>query len=300
MSINRANAKKLWAGLAALLSCSGLSLPAFAQTWAAPDHAFFGGAGAGYNHTDFGKQDTYAIGTSDNYENGSVYSTGSADGYGTASLSSPSSASPNLQVGYFQHFSDSPWLWGAKFSYTDLLASTTQSNVGVPQAGTFTYTDTHEVVPFTGTVVIGSYKTKANSRFSLMPFIGRSFGKGFVYLGMGATVTQVDTDMDDTIGYATSGSGVNTNISGAPANYDTSGWVLGGAVDIGVTYFLSPTWFLDADYTAAKTAAQKGDYNSTFVNADSVPGTTAYGTLAGYASENIVTQSLTITLNKAF
>lgn len=276
--------------------------PAFAQaeaSWAAPDHAFFGGVGASYNHTNFGTQDIYAVGTSDNYSNGQLVSSGTAAGPGTVSLSSPSSASPNVQLGYFQHFTNSPWLWGAKFSYTDLFASATEGDVGIPQAGAFTYTDGHATVPFTGVAVVNSYKTQANSRFSLMPFVGRSFGKGFVYIGMGATLTQTKTDLNGLVGYAEI-NGVNTNVSGAPQNFSSSGWILGGAVDLGVTYFLTPTWFVDLDYTAAKTATQTGNYSSTFVNSTTNPGVTTDGTLVGSSSENIVTQSVTITFNKAF
>lgn len=264
-----------------------------------PDHAFFAGAGAGYNHVNFGTQDIYAVGTSDNYQGGSLISSGTAAGPGTVSLSSPSTASPDVQIGYFQHFNHSAWLWGAKFSYADLLAQSTASNVGIPQAGAYTYTDGHATVPFTGVAVIDSYKTQANSRFTLMPFVGRSFDRGFVYLGMGPTLTQTQTSLNGLIGYAEI-NGVNTNVSGAPQNFSSSGWVLGGAIDVGATYFLTPSWFLNLDYVAAKTATQTGNYASTFVNSSTNPGVTTDGTLVGSSSENIVTQSVTITINKAF
>jgi hypothetical protein len=288
---------------AALLAGLGLALPAVAQTadpgGDAPERAFFAGVGAGYNSVNFGTQNIYAVGTSDNYSNGSLVSSGSAAGPGTVSLSSTSTASPNVQLGYFQHFGGSAWLWGGKFAYTDLLASESAANVGIPQAGSFTYTVSHEVVPFTGVAVVNNYKAEANSRFSLMPFIGRSFGKGFVYLGAGATLTETQTELNGLVGYAVI-NGVNTNVSGAPQNFSSSGWVLGGAIDVGATYFISPTWFVDVDYTFSKTAAQIGNYSSSFVNSTTNPGVTTTGTLVGASGENVVTNSVIITINKTF
>jgi hypothetical protein len=280
-----------------LLTCLGLGLPAMAQTAAettgVPAQSFFIGVGASYNAVNFGTQNIYAIGTSDNYSDGKLVSSGTAAGPGTVSLSTASTASPEVQLGYFRHIGDSPWLWGGKFSYTDLLASESAANVGIPQAGSFTYTESHEVA------VVNSYKAEANSRFSLMPFIGRSFGKGFVYLGAGATLTETQTELNGLVGYAVI-NGVNTNVSGAPQNFSSSGWVLGGAIDVGATYFLNDTWFVNVDYIFSKTAAQIGNYASNFVNSTTNPGVTTVGTLVGASGENVVTNSVTITINKAF
>lgn len=106
--------------LAGLLFCLGISLPAAAQTLAGgsdvPNRAFFAGLGASYNAANFGTQNIYAIGTSNNYENGSLVSSGSAAGPGTVSMPSQSTGSASVQLGYFQHFAGSQWLWGAKFS----------------------------------------------------------------------------------------------------------------------------------------------------------------------------------------
>ena len=132
-----------------------------------------------------------------------------------------------------------------------------------------------------------------------MPFIGRSFGSGFVYAGAGATLSETETHLTGLVGYAVI-NGVNLNVSGAPQNFSSSGWVLGGAATVGGTYFLSPSWFLDLDYVFSKTASQIGNYSSTFVNSASTPGVTTVGTLEGNSSENIVTQSVTFTINRAF
>lgn len=278
-------------------------LPAIAQTASdnsnVPNGTFYAGFGASYNAINFGTQNIYAVGTSNNYENGSLVSSGLAAGPGTVSMPFQSTGTPSVQLGYFRHFTDSDWVWGAKLSYSDLRASSTTDDVSVPQAGAFTYTASRKVVPFTGDAVINSYQSSINSRLSLIPFIGRSFGRGFVYVGAGATLSETETRLNGLVGYAVI-NGVNTNVSGTPQNFSSSGWVLGGAAVVGGTYFLSSSWFLDLDYVFSKTAAQIGNYSSTFVNSTSTPGVTTVGTLVGDSSENIVTQSVTITINKAF
>jgi hypothetical protein len=287
--------------LAGLLLC--ISTPAWAQTAGGndlvPNRAFFGGLGASYNAVNFGTQNIYAIGTSDNYQSTTLVSYGTAAGPGTVSLSSPSTASPRIELGYFQDFGSGPWLWGAKFSYSDLRASATATDVSIPQYGSFTYTASHEVVPFTGDAVVNSYQTEVNSRFAFMPFIGRSFGPGFVYLGAGGTMTEAQTSLNGLVGYAVI-NGVNTNVSGAPQNFASTGWVLGAGLVVGGTYFLGHGWFADLDYSFAKTAAQIGRYQSDFVNSSSTPGVTTVGTLVGQSSESVVTNSVTLTIDKAF
>ena len=305
-SLGRSAPRRLrWIGasLVWLCVCIGPTLPAEAQSAGAsslvPDRAFFAGLGASYNMVNLGTQNIYAVGTSDNYQSGTLVSSGTAAGPGTVSLGSLGTASPLVQLGYFQHFAGSAWLWGAKFSYTDLRARATSNDADIPQYGSFTYTASHAVVPFTGDAVVNSYQSEANSRFTLMPFIGRSFGRGFVYLGAGGTLTETQTILDGLVGYAVI-NGVNTNVSGAPQNFASSGWVLGAGLTTGGTYFLSHGWFLNLDYTFSKTAAQTGNYSSDFVNSSSTPGVTTEGTLVGTSSENVLTNSITLTIDKAF
>ena len=75
-----------------------------------PSSSFFLGVGGGYNVANFGTQNVYAVGTSNVYQNGLLISSGSTAG-------------PANQGGYFQHFNSSDWLWGAKFAYSYLGAT---------------------------------------------------------------------------------------------------------------------------------------------------------------------------------
>jgi len=103
-----------------------------------PQAGFFLGLGGSYNSVDFGTQNVFAVGTSNVYQGGALVSTGSASGPANIYMGSESTFAPSVQGGYFQQFTDSNWLWGAKFSYSYLNATSTVTNALLPQAGTTT------------------------------------------------------------------------------------------------------------------------------------------------------------------
>ncbi len=124
-----------------------------------PRSAFFIGLGGSYNQSDFGTQDVYAVGTSNVFQNGLLTSSGSAAGPASIHIDSESGFAFSMQGGYFQNFSGSDWLWGAKFTYRDLTATSAVRNVLLPQTGSFTPTGSATPVPFTGNALVGSYQT---------------------------------------------------------------------------------------------------------------------------------------------
>lgn len=291
--------------LFALLALTGGSLarPAAAQGWITPAevprHGFFGGIGLGLQAVDFGHQSLYAIGTSRNYSEGALVSAGSAWGPGSADPSTPVTAAPEVHLGYYRHFGTSPWLWGFRVSYADLLAEATQYDVGIPQGGVIVYAGSQSYQPFTGTAVVQSYRVQADSRFGAMPFLGHDFGPGFVYLGLGGTMTHATTELNGLVGYATI-NGQNVDVSGAPQDFQSSGWVLGAGATLGGTYFVTHNWFLDIAYSFTETAAQVGRYVSSFTNTTTNPGVTTTGGLYGQSSERIITHGITISINRHF
>ena len=101
-----------------MLTGLGICVSPLAQTSGVPRSGFSVGVGGSYNSMNFGTQDLYAIGTSNVYQNGTLVATGYAAGPGTVNMPSESTFAPSVQAGYFQHFANSPWLWGAKFSYS--------------------------------------------------------------------------------------------------------------------------------------------------------------------------------------
>ena len=264
-----------------------------------PRAAFFIGLGGSYNVANFGTQNVYAVGTSNVYQNGVLTSSGSAAGPAEIYMGSETAAAFSVQGGYFQNFYGSNWLWGAKFAYSYLGATSTVRNALLPQAGSFTPTGSNTPVPFTGNALVQSYQTKITHQMALIPFIGRSFERSFIYIGAGPTLSQMRTNLDGLIGFADI-NGTRTDVSGSPVNFSSSGWVYGGAAVVGATYFFDRSWFLDVSYTFAMTSNQNGSYSSPFSNPNGTNGSAVVGTLVGNSSGNAITQGVTATINKTF
>jgi hypothetical protein len=147
---------------------------------------------------------------------------------------------PEGQVGYFSQFSGSSWLWGFKllYQYSDL---TTANRDILPQAGQFTTTGAAPVgTTFTGNVLIGSSQTRINHQIDFMPFLGHAFANGYVYGGVGPALFGIQSNIYSAIGFADV-NGVHMDVTGTPANFSSSNWVVGGAAQVGVTYSIIPT-----------------------------------------------------------
>ena len=258
--------------------------------------AFYLGAGGSFNSVDFNSQSIDATGLSDAYNKttGAYMSSGTAGGP-AVNLGIPSQTgfAPVLQAGYFRHFQNSKWLWGAKFSYNGLNINSTKDNFLIPQSGSYGSTS------FTGNATVRTFKTGVAHQFSLMPFIGHSFDKSFIYVGAGPTVSQINTKIDNLVGFADI-NGNRTDISGAPQNFSSSQWVVGGAVTLGATYFLDASWFIDASYNISMTPSQTANYSSTFSNTNGNTNINYSGSLIGSSTGKTTTQSINISINKAF
>jgi hypothetical protein len=264
-----------------------------------PGGAFFVGLGGSYNSLNFGTQSAFMMGNSLVFQNGAFASNGSAGGPADISMNSESNLGLAVQGGYFRNFVGSDWLWGAKFAYGYFGTTSTIRNALIPQSGSFTPIGGSAPIPFTGNVVVSSYQTSIIQQMAFIPFIGRSFDKGFVYLGAGPTLSQIRTRLNGVVGFADI-TGTPANVSGAPVDFASSTWVLGGAATVGVTYFLDRSWFVDVSYTAGITSNQAGRYSGPFLNPNGADGTTTLGLLTGNSSGRVITQAVTATLNKAF
>ena len=259
-----------------------------------PKSAFFMGLGGSYNSANFGTQNVFAQGDSAIFLDDVLVAVGSAGGPANPLMDTQSTLAPVAQLGYFQHFANSKWLWGAKFSYSYLDATSAKDNVVVPQVGSFT-SSTPDT--FTGNVVIGSYRASINHQMALMPFIGHSFEKSFIYLGAGLSLSQAQTKLANVIGFAAI-NGTHVNITGTPASFSSSPWVLGGAAVIGGTYFFAPSWFLDFSYRYDMTQNRKSNFAGPFMS--TTDGYDDIGILSGNYSGRVITQALTVSINNAF
>jgi len=291
--------------LAGLSAAAGASVanaqsatPVLASTAAngslVPRSALFLGVGASVNATSFPDQYLYAQGVSDIFQNGTQVAYGSAGGSTFPSLDSDVNISPVAQLGYFRHFENSDWLWGAKFSYNYLDAEASNNNVLVPQYGSFVSSNSDT---FSGNVYLRSYETRIKHQMALMPFIGRSFDRSFFYVGAGPSLAQTETSLNGMIGFAAIND-THENITGAPANFSSSQWAFGGAATVGATYFLTSEWFIDASYTYTVTNSSNRTFSGYF--ASSSDGYDDTGIISGNYSGSFHTQEFKITLNRAF
>ena len=260
-----------------------------------PNSAFFLGLGASGNWTDFSNQHVYAIGTSKVFTDGVLSASGSAQGPTRIPMNDRFSFAPSFQAGYFQRFGASDWLWGAKLSYNYLGATSTNTNSIIPQFGSYTTIEHPAPVAFSGPAYVRASETSLLQEIDFLPFLGRAFGQSYVYAGGGPTLSQTRTRLNGLVGFALVDGGI-VDQSGAPQDFSSSGWLVGGAAMVGVTYFLTPTWFLDLNYTYAFTQGHTATFASPFVDHSS----TSVGTLVGNSSWTAQTQRVGLTINKAF
>jgi opacity protein-like surface antigen len=261
-----------------------------------PRSAFFIGGGVGYAFGNFGNQSVYNKGISDTYQDGVKVASGTADGPPVnVGLDDESGVVPTVQFGYFQHLGNTDWLLGVKFSYGYLGLTSTTQNLIIPQFGT---SSSVAAPTFTGYSVTRSYSVEVRHQVMSLLYAGRSFGNGFVYAGAGPSFSQIKVELDDVVGFATL-NGVLTNVSGTPQSFASTDWRVGAVMTVGVTYFLTPSWFVDVSYLLNIPEARTARFQSAFNNPGN-PDSFA-GSLIGTATANMQnTQTIMLSLNKAF
>jgi len=283
--------KNLWLRVSTL-GLLGLSSVAFAggPEMAPPapmnQTGFFMGLGGSYNSV---RADAYssAVGSASldanvSADDVSLYSlaaSASASGTGDPIHHTTNTFAPEAQIGYFQHFTGSNWLWGVKFMYKYLQATSTTSDPTIPlDLDNVSVQFTDNVDPahsadinadqsdfgddvHVASIVGSSAQTSVNHELALMAFIGRSFANSFIYLGVGPSLFGTQTNI-----YNAAVTGPDGAVS-AELSDDLSSkkWMWGGAVQVGMAYYFNPTWFLDLSYTYAITSK----YGTSFAFSDS-------------------------------
>lgn len=266
-----------------------------------PPSAFFGGLGGGWSSGSFGNQNVYGKGTSYSPPYGiNSAQIGSAAGSTGLTLDSQSALAPLIQAGYFQRIYDSQWMGGGKFSYSYLDIGSANSQQQIPQAGGFTQNGAY--TPFTGNYLVQSYRQTINQQISLIPFIGRSFDRSYLYLGVGPTTVQTKTLIENITGFESAADIPTTPTGlGLGEKYSTNQWLFGGVAMIGATYFIDPTWFVDISYTYSMTETKTSGWGGPWIDTDIARSyVTRTGTNTGTSSGSVNIQALMITINKAF
>jgi opacity protein-like surface antigen len=261
-----------------------------------PRSAFFVGAGAGAAFSNFGNQFVYNKGLSVVSVGGVPVASGQADGPPVQTyLGGQTTFSPTVQLGYMQRFGDSDWLWGAKFSYAYIGSTSYVTNLVIPQAGS---SSNLGVSSFSGFSVTDRYEITLRHQTAFMPFVGRAFDSGFFYFGAGPSLSQVESKLLGVVGYATI-NGVLTDISGAPQSVTDNSWRFGTAATAGVTYFLTPRWFIDLSYVFSMPNSRTNYVASPFNNPRTA-GPSFMGTLLGSYTADVSSHAVLATINLAF
>ncbi|QIN31737.1 hypothetical protein [Legionella longbeachae] len=257
----------------------------------------FIGLGGSYNSVKLDQYLDPLIGTTDIYSGTTLVASGSANGPATPFHDTQTTFAPEAQIGYARFFSNTDWLWGTKFSYRYLSITATDANIVAPQVDSVTSVD-GTTIDFTGRATIDSVQTQVNHELDLIPFIGHSFKKSYAYLGIGPSLFGTRTNIYNITGYADI-DGEHINVSGAPVSFSSSKWMWGGVAQIGLTYFIHPTWFLDINYTYAITPHNETNYLAPFSGTLS-NGDTKSGTLFGTSTQYITVQAISVSMNKTF
>src|SRR5262249_45209117 len=155
---------------------------------------------------NFGTQDLYAIGTSSAYNNadGTLRATGTAAGPGSVSMPNQSTFAPSADFGYFRHFAQTDWLWGARLSYTYFGVTSTVDPVRLPQQGEYTE-DTgaqRTTIQLLGHAVAKSSETASEKEIGFAPFIGRQLKTALRHIGAGPTYPRPHTKTNPLGGFA--------------------------------------------------------------------------------------------------
>ncbi|MCX7115145.1 MAG: hypothetical protein NTW08_04495 [Gammaproteobacteria bacterium] len=277
---------------------TGSAIAADLEPALVPQSAFFGGLGVGGSSVNFENQHVYAGGT--------TWQPGPVIGWGAGStnfmLNSSSAPVPFIQAGYFQHVSGSQWMWGGKMSYSYLNISADR-NLLIPQTGgvTATVLGATTTYPFTGNYTVQTYQQTLNHQISLIPLIGRSFEKKYVYLGIGPTFSQTKMSIENMaspIAFV-DGHFISPTGAGNGSNYSTNQWLFGGAAMVGATYFINPTWFVDVSYSYSMTGIETSSWGGPWIDTLS-NGSTRIGNNTGTSSGSVNTQAFSVSINTVF
>lgn len=263
-----------------------------------PKQAFFIGLGGSYNSLKVDEK--YNLNGDFNVFSSSdpeVLATGNAGGIPTPFHDTKSTFAPSAQIGYFRQISNSDYLGGIKFFYQYLGTTLTDDSINT-QSGTLTTTPSGGSSVFTGNVSADSAQTTVRHELVLMPFIGHTFkNKSYFYLGAGPAVFDTESRLYDVKASTNTNGQILSPISSS-SNFSSTKWMWGGAAQVGMTYYVDPSWSLDFNYTFAKTGNYKTNFSAPFTSASG--DFNSSGTLNASTTQKLTEQAFMITINKSF
>ncbi|MDF1646851.1 MAG: hypothetical protein P1U61_07750 [Legionellaceae bacterium] len=292
------------AALSILNFCNLAFAGSMGPTVTTPAAGFFLGLGGSYNSVKLDQYLNPIIGESNIYNGATLVASGSAGGPAIPFHNTQTTFAPEAQVGYSRYFSETDnKLWGIKLQYRYLGITSTDADIVTPQAGTFS-TIAPATTAFTGRATIQSAQVQIEHELDLIPFIGAAFSeKGQAYIGIGPSAFSTKSNLYNVSGFADV-NGTHTSITPLPTNFSSSTWLWGGIAQLGMTYVIKPSWYLDINYSYAVTSKKNTSYSQPFTNTtlDTTTDTvfTTLGTLLGTAQQRVTSQALIVSMNKVF
>ena len=278
-----------------LLTMPHVTFASKTNTFFAPDISntgLFVKFGENYNPIKF-DQYLKANGPSNIYSRSSLTAFGASGGPANPYHATQSTFSPETQMGYFKHFTRSDKLWGVKFLSNYLGIISTDRDVDSFQGRFLANNTTTLPESFKSNVT----QTSINHELALLAYVGHSFTNSHVYLGAGPSLFGAQSHFYDVTGY-TDNKGNHVDYSSLPNNISNSKWMLGGAAQMGMTYYINPTWVLDLSYTYAITGLYSAMNNaSSFTN---MMGYSSANTWYTNNSQRVSAQAVTVSVNKVF
>ena len=269
-----------------------------------PQSGFFLGLGATANSVNFDGQYVYGRGTSYTpaYSNaiGQLQPpmVGTAAGGTGLTLDEKTALAPVIQGGYFTHLYGTPWMGGVKFSYSYLGINSAYNDLLIPQSGGF---NRREFIPrlletMSPNPTVRPSPTNCRSFHSLDNPSREALCTWEQDRRWPRQVTAINriTGFADVIGIPTSVTGI-----GQGSDYSFGQWLWGVSGTVGATYFLTPSWFVDLNYTCSLTQNKSSNWGGTWSDTPA-SGNSRTGTNIGYSSGGLVTQAVSLTLNRAF
>ncbi|WP_133137543.1 outer membrane protein [Legionella rowbothamii] len=285
-----------------ILSCSILGTSAFAGAMGPVSNpqGFFIGAGGSINAVRI-HQDSWGLGLSNLYTNGVLTSQGVAQGNAAPFQKTSFNFAPAVQAGYLKNFNTNNY-YGIKFSYQYLGSVATNRDLYLPQTGELRSFNPPSTSSMFGYAIADSVETTINHNMSLLALIGKQLGNKYIYLGAGPSLTSIQSQNYNSIGYAIV-DGATLNVTGLVNYGSPTIWAWGGAAQIGMSYFINSSWFVDASYTYSVAGNYTSSHKQSFAHTASAGSTTieTSGILATKDTfKATMVQSVTVSLNKIF
>lgn len=259
---------------------------------------YFFGLGASYNTVKF-EQNYSATGNGDVYdETETLVATGEAGGPAAPLSQTLDTLAPVVQVGYTDFFRCSNNFWGLKFVYQYLDLTSIDKLLDTPQAGFLDPVAEEMDESFTGNVITKSAQSKITHRLDFLAFFGTCVRDYKIYLGIGPSLFDAETDIYQAFGFANR-EGLPREATGVPVSFSTSDWIWGGTLQLGVSYFLNSCWFFDFNYSYSISQTFENHFSSPFTTS-LVGGYTIIGTLFVDTKTKIRAQNLSFTVNRKF